>query len=191
MDPDKKTQIEAQIKAQSGAQSRAQSGVQVGALIFNKASTKIPAEYSNYSNVFSAKNSAELPENTGMNEHAIKQEKDKQPLFGPIYSLGPVELETLKIYIETNLANGFIRPFKSLAGASILFNQKPDGSLYLCVNYRGLNNIPIKNQYPLSLIREFLDWLSRARQFTQLDLINAYHQMRICDGDKRKTAFRT
>ena len=50
-----------------------------------------------------------------MNEHAIKLEKDKQLLFGPIYSLGPVELETLKTYIKTNLANGFIQPFKSPA----------------------------------------------------------------------------
>ena len=92
-------------------------------------------EYSDYSDVFLAENVAELPENTGMNEHAIKLEEGKQPPFGPIYSLGPVELETLKTYIKTNLANGFIRPFMSPAGALILFNQKPDGSLRLCVDY--------------------------------------------------------
>ena len=80
-----------------------------------------------------------------MNEHAIELEEDKQLPFGPIYSLGPVELETLKTYIETNLANGFIRPSKSPAGALILFNQKPDGSFRLCVDYWGLNNITIKN----------------------------------------------
>ena len=80
-----------------------------------------------------------------MNEHLIKLEEDKQPSFGPIYSLGPVELETLKTYIKTNLANGFIRPSKFLAGAPILFNQKPDGSLRLCMDYWGLNNITIKN----------------------------------------------
>ena len=105
MDPDRKTQI----KAQSGAQS----GVQVGTLIFNEALTKVPAEYSDYSNIFLAENVAELPENTGINKHAIKLEESKQPVFGPIYSLCPVELETLKIYIETNLANGFIRSSKS------------------------------------------------------------------------------
>ena len=87
----------------------------------------------------------ELPENTGMNKYAIELEKSKQPLFRPIYSLGPVELETLKTYIETNLANGFILPSKSPAGASILFDRKPDGSLRLCVDYRGLNNITINN----------------------------------------------
>ena len=78
MDPDRKAQIEAQ------------SGAQVGALLFNEAPTKVLAEYFDYSDVFSAENVAELLENTGINEHAIKLEQGKQPPFGPIYSLGPV-----------------------------------------------------------------------------------------------------
>ena len=97
----------------------------------------------------------------------------------------------LKTYIKTNLANGFIRPSKSPAGAPILFDKKPDGSLRLCVDYRGLNNITIKNRYPLPLIGESLNRLGRARRFTQLDLTNAYHWMRIREGDERKTAFWT
>ena len=80
-----------------------------------------------------------------MNEYAIKLEKGKQPPFGPIYSLDPVKLETLKIYIETNLANGFIRPFKSPAKVPIFFDQKSDKSLRLFVDYWGLNHITIKN----------------------------------------------
>ena len=92
-----------------------------------------------------------------MNEHAIKLEKSKQLLFEPIYSLGPVELETLKIYIKTNLTNGFIRPSKSPTGALIFFDRKPHRSLCLCVDYRGLNNIIIKNRYLLPLLRESLD----------------------------------
>ena len=80
--------------------------------ITNEAFTEILAKYFNYSNVFSAENKAKFLENTGINEHAIKLEEGKQPLFGPIYSLGSVELETLKTYIKTNLANGFIRPSK-------------------------------------------------------------------------------
>ena len=132
-----------------------------------------------------------LPEHTEINTHAIELEEGKQPPYRPIYSLGPVELETLKTYIETNLANGFIRFSKSLAGAPILFDQKPDGSLRLCVDYRGLNNLTIKNRYPLPLIGESLDWLGRAKRFTQLDLTSAYHQIRIKEGDEWKTAFRT
>ena len=87
----------------------------------------------------------ELPENTGINEYAIKLEKSKQPPFGSIYSLGPVKLETLKTYIKTNLVNGFIRPSKSLAGALILFDKKPDKNFHFCVDYWGLNNLIIKN----------------------------------------------
>ena len=107
-----------------------------------------------------------LPENTDINEHIIKFGEGKQPPYGPIFSLKPVELETLKTYITTNLKTRFIRPFKSLADALILFDKKPNSSLWLCVNYQGLNILTIKNQYPLPLIGEVLDWLSRAKQFT-------------------------
>ena len=182
---------QAQIEAEAHINAQDQSRAQVGALIFNETPTEVPAEYSDYSDVFLAENVAELPENTGINEHAIKLKEDKQPPFGPIYSLGPVELEMLKTYIETNLANGFIRPSKSPIGTSILFDRKPDGSLRLCMDYRGLNNITIKNRYPLPLIGESLDRLGRAKRFTQLDLTNAYHRMRICEGDKWMTILRT
>ena len=90
----------------------------------------------------------------------------------------------LKTYIEINLANGFIKPSKSPAGAPILFIRKKDDSLRLCVDYRGLNNLTIKNRYLLSLIGESLDRLGRAKRFTQLDLTNAYHQMQIREGDE-------
>ena len=116
---------------------------------------------------------------------------DRQPPYGPIYSLGPVELETLKTYIETNLKNSFIRPSKSPAGASIFFDKKSNVSLRLCVDYWGLNNFTIKNQSPLPLVGESLDRLRQARRFTQLNLTSAYHRMRICEGDESKTAFRT
>ena len=89
-----------------------------------------------------------------------------------------------------NLANSFIRPFKSPARASILFNQKPDKSLRLCVNYSHLNIIIIKNQYPLSLISKSLNFIDRVKRFTKLDLTNAYQKMRICESEEWKTTFR-
>ena len=106
---------------------------------------KIPDKYSDFTDVFSEEKTLVLLERTEFNEHAIDLEDSKQPPYGPIYSLGPVELETLKTYIETHLKTGFIQPSKSLAGAPILFDKKPDGSLRLCVDYRGLNNLTIKN----------------------------------------------
>ena len=108
---------------------------QVGALLFHKALTEVPAEYSNYSNVFSAENATELLENTGINKHAIKLKENKQLSFGLIYNLGQIELEMLKPYIKTNLANGFIRPSKFPANAFILFDWKLNGSFNLCVDY--------------------------------------------------------
>ena len=150
----------------------------------NKASTLIPTEYSDFADVFSPELASELPEHTGINDHAIELVDDRQPPYGPIYSLGPVELETLKTYIETNLKNGFIRPSKSPARAPILFDKKLDRSLRFCVDYRGLNNLTIKNQYPLPLVEESLDQLGRAWHFPQLDLTSAYHLMKICEGDE-------
>ena len=132
---------------------------QVGVPLFNKAPNEVPAEYSNYSNVFSVQYAVELLENTEMNKHTIKLEEGKLPLFGPIYSLGPVELEILKTYIEIYPANGFIWPFKSPVRAPILFNKKPDRSLRFYIDYQDFNNLTIKNQYLLSLIDKSLDQL--------------------------------
>ena len=152
---------------------------------------RIPDEYSDFADVFLEEKALVLPERTELNEHAIDLEDGKQAPYGPIYSLGPMELETLKTCIETHLKTGFIQPSKSLDGAPIFFDKKLDGSFRLCVDYRGLNNLTIKNRYPLPLIGESLDRLGQAKRFTQLDLTSAYHRMRIKEGDKWKTAFRT
>ena len=109
---------------------------QVSGLIAEEVSTKVPAKYSNFADVFSPDLASELLEHIGINDHAIKLvERCQQPSYGPIYSLRPVELETLKAYIETNLANGFIRPSKSPASAPILFDRKSNASFRLGVNY--------------------------------------------------------
>ena len=118
---------------------------------------KILDKYSDFIDVFSEEKALVLPKRTNINKHVIKLEDGKQPSYGPIYSLGPVELEILKTYIETHLKTGFIRPSKSPAGAFILFNKKSDGSFCLCVDYRGLNNLTIKNQYLLPLMSKSLD----------------------------------
>ncbi len=130
---------------------------QIAHLKADEAPTKVPKEYTDFANIFSPKLAAELPEHTGINDHALELVDDRQPPYGSIYNLGPVELETLKAYIENNLASSFIRPSKSPAGAPIFFDKKPDGSLRLCMDYRGLNNLTIKNRYPLPLVGESLN----------------------------------
>ena len=120
---------------------------QISGLIVEEAATKLLAEYSDFADVFSPDLASELTERTGINDHTIELVDGQQPPYGPIYSLKPVELETLKAYIETNLTNGFIRLSKAPAGAPILFDRKSDGFLRLCVDYRGLNNLTIKNRF--------------------------------------------
>ena len=95
----------------------------------------VPAEYSDFADVFLEKLANILPEQIEINEHTIKLENGKQLPYEHIYSLGPVELKTLKTYIKTNLVNGFIRALKSPVGAPILFVRKPNSSFYLYINY--------------------------------------------------------
>ena len=153
-------------------------------MIVKEASTKVPAEYSNFADVFFPDLASKLTEHTKINDHAIEQVDSQQLSYGPIYSLWPVELETMKTYIEINLANGFIISSKSPADALILFDRKSNGSLRLCVHYQGLNKLTMKNRYLLPVIGELLDRLERAKRFTQLDLTNVYHRMIIRNEDK-------
>ena len=142
------------------------------------------AKYSDFANMFSEESTNVLSEQTKANKHTIKFEEGKQLSYEPIYRLEPVELKTFKTYIETNLANGFIKASKSPARAPILFVRKANSSFCLCINYQGLNNLIIKNWYLLPLISKSLDRLSQAKLFTQLDLMSAYHKMRIKEGEE-------
>ena len=100
------------------------------------------------------------------------------------------KLAEMKTYIRDNTANGFIRPSKSPTAAPVMFVPRPDGKLRLVVDYRGLNKVTVKNRFPLPLILEMLDRLHLAKVFTKIDLRNAYHQVRVREGDEWKTTFR-
>ena len=107
---------------------------QIAYLKADEAPTEVPSKYADFADFFSPKLAAKLSEH-GISNHAIELMDDRQPPYDLIYSLGPVELKTLKAYIKNNLANGFIRPSKFPAGTPILFDKKLDGSLRLCVDY--------------------------------------------------------
>ncbi len=121
----------------------------------------------------------------------IELQEDAQAPFGLIYSLSQNELAALRDYLDENLAKNFIQHSKSPARAPILFVKKQDGSLRMCVDYRGLNKVTIKNRYPLPLISRLLDQLDQAKIYTKLDLRGAYNLVRIKEGDERKMTFRT
>ncbi|KAI1006053.1 hypothetical protein K3495_g2163 [Podosphaera aphanis] len=101
------------------------------------------------------------------------------------------ELVALREWLQNNLSKGFIRASSSPAASPVLFVKKSDGSLRLCMDYRALNTITVKNCYPIPLISETLDRLSKARYFTKLDVISAFNRIRIAKGDEWKMAFRT
>jgi len=94
-------------------------------------------------------------------------------------------------YIEASLKTGLIRPSSSPAGAGIFFVKKNYGTLRPCIDYSPLNNITIKNRYPLPLMSSVFDQLQQAQVFTKLDLRNAYHLVCIREGDEWKTGFNT
>jgi hypothetical protein len=100
------------------------------------------------------------------------------------------ELKELKVQFEELLAKGYIKPSKSPYGAPVLFVHKKDETLRMCVDYRALNKVTVKNRYPLPRIDDLFDQLSGAKVFSKIDLRSGYNQIRIAQGDEEKTAYR-
>jgi hypothetical protein len=151
---------------------------------------RIPPEYEDLKEVFSMTGAPAVPEH-GPQDLTIDLVEGKKPPWGPIYNLTANKLETLRDYLDENLARCWIRPSTSSAGATVFFIPKKDGSLQLCVDYRGLNQILRKNRYPLPLISEAIDRLSGTKFYTKLDIRDDYHRVRVAEGEEWKTAFRT
>jgi hypothetical protein len=107
------------------------------------------------------------------------------------YRMSPTELDELKKQLNDLITHGFIRVSKSPYGAPVLFVKKKDGSIRMCIDYRALNKITIKNKYPLPRVDELFDRLLGSKYFSKIDLRSGYHQVRIADEDVYKTAFRT
>jgi hypothetical protein len=150
----------------------------------------IPPEYENLKEVFS-KIKAQAVAEHGPHDLMIDLVEGKEPPWGPIYNLWVKELETLREYLDENLARNRIRPSTLSAGTLVFFLPKKDGSLRLCMDYRGLNQITRKNHYPLPLISKAIDRLSSTRFYTKHDIRDAYYQVRVTEGEEWKTAFST
>ncbi|KAA8495185.1 Transposon Ty3-I Gag-Pol polyprotein [Porphyridium purpureum] len=131
-----------------------------------------------------------LPPDRKVN-HTIKLKDEKPVRVGRVYRLSPSELEALRESLNDLLKRGFIRPSRSPFGAPVLFVKKKDGSLRMCVDYRALNDVTIKDRYPLPNMEEMLDQLRHAKYFSKLDLFSGYHQILVEPDDVKKTAFQT
>ncbi|KAJ9504784.1 hypothetical protein QJQ45_007336 [Haematococcus lacustris] len=123
--------------------------------------------------------------------HTIPLVPDARPPVTPMYRLSKPEQEELKKQIQDYLSKGMIEPSSSPYAAPILFVQKKSGELRMCIDYRQLNKLTLRDQYPLPRIDDLFDRLSGCSVFSSLDLQAGYHQIRITPEDVPKTAFRT
>ena len=113
------------------------------------------------------------------------------PLAKSPYRLAPAEMQELSSQLSELLDKGFIRPSYSPWGAPVLFVKKKDGSFRMCIDYRELNKLTVKNRYPLPRIDDLFDQLQGASYFSKIDLRSGYHQLKVREEDIPKTAFRT
>ena len=150
----------------------------------------VPAEYRDFSDVFSKTSFDELPPRKPW-DHAIELKPGSEPKFCKIYPMNLDEQAQLDDFLAENLATGRIRPSKSPMAAPVFFIKKKEGALRLVQDYRALNSMTIKNKYPLPLISELINKLRGAKYFTALDVRWGYNNVRMKQGDEWKAAFRT
>ncbi|GJV26200.1 putative reverse transcriptase domain-containing protein [Tanacetum coccineum] len=124
-------------------------------------------------------------------EFTIELIPGTQPISKAPYRMAPVELKELKDQLQELLERGFIRPSVSPWGAPVLFVKKKDGSMSLCIDYRELTRITVRNRYPLPRIDDLFDQLQGAKFFSKIHLRSGYHQLRVKEQDVSKIAFRT
>ncbi|GJZ58361.1 putative reverse transcriptase domain-containing protein [Tanacetum coccineum] len=113
------------------------------------------------------------------------------PVARAPYRLAPSEMQELSDQLQELADRGFIRPSTSPWGAPVLFVKKKDGSFRMCIDYRELNKLTVKNRYPLPRIDDLFDQLQGSSVYSKIDLRSGYHQLRVRDEDIPKTAFRT
>lgn len=124
-------------------------------------------------------------------DHKIELVPGAEPPAKAPYCMDWTQLQELKKQLQELQEQGFIRPIKSPYGTPVLFVRKKDGSARMCMDYRALNKITIRNRYPVPLVDDLLDQLAGAKYFTRIDLRSGYHQICIAEEDIEKTAFRT
>ena len=149
----------------------------------------LPRLVCNYVNVFPDELPGLPPQRVV--DFGIELHPGTSPISMNPHRIAPVELQELRVKLQEQLNKGFIRPSTSPWGATNLFAKKKDKTLRLCIDYRLLNRVTIKNRYPLPRIDDLFDQLRGARVYSKIDLRTSYHQLRVRDTNIPKTAFRT
>ncbi|QRV83051.1 Transposon Tf2-1 polyprotein [Ceratobasidium sp. AG-Ba] len=154
------------------------------------ATSELPTKYSEFSKIFTEEEISPLPPHRPY-DCKITLKPDAVPRHGPIYSLGPREDEELRKTVTKQLEAGLIRPSKSPMASPVIFVKKKNGSLKMCIDYRKLNDMTVKNVYPLPRSSDLIEKLRGAKIFSKFDLKWGYNLVRIKEGDEWKTAFKT
>ena len=150
----------------------------------------VPPEYHDYLSIFSEEEAKALPPHRYV-DHAILLIKGGKPPFRRMYFMSDNDLKELKAWIEENLPKSFIRASSSSAASPIIIVQRPGSAPRVCVDYRALNDITIKDRHPLPRIEETLNQIRGVKYFTKIDLHRYFPQRRIQEGDEWKMAFRS
>ncbi len=124
-------------------------------------------------------------------DHVIEVMPGVAPPAKAPYRMSHEELKEFKVQLKELLVKGYIKLSKLPYGAPVLFVYKKDGTLRMCVDYKALNKVMVKNRYPLLRIDDLFDQLSGAKVFSRIDLHLGYYQIRIAEGDEEKTTCRT
>src|SRR6266581_606610 len=151
----------------------------------------IPAEYRQFAKVFSEEESKRYPPKRAW-DHAIKFKKDTpEAIDCKVYPINRNEDDAVRKFLHDELEKGYIRESKSPYASSFFFIRKKDGKMRPVQDYRKINAITIRNQYPLPLIADLIRDLSNAHIYTKLNVRWGYNNIRIREGDEKKAAFKT
>src|SRR5215212_6181886 len=154
----------------------------------NELAEKAESLLTEFADVFPEKIPAWLPPERVI-DHRIELEQGAMPTARPMYRMSQNELEELRAQLEELVESGYIQQSQSPYATPVIFVKKKDGSIRMCIDYRALNKITIKNKYLIPRIDDLFDQLNSAKVFSKIDLRSSYHQVRINPEDVEKTTF--
>jgi len=152
--------------------------------------SKLPKEFHDFAKAFQPADADKLPPHRPW-DHKIELIPGKQAPYAKNRPFTPIQLRCVKKWLDEMMDKGWIRESRSPAATPLLLAAKPGGGVRICHDYRGLNNVTVKNRYPIPLIKETLDALCRAKWYTKVDIVAAFNRIRIAEGHEWMTAFIT
>ncbi|KAM0691543.1 hypothetical protein Q7P36_007742 [Cladosporium allicinum] len=152
---------------------------------------KLPLEYHEFADVFKHKSEFTVLPHRPSIDHAINLKPGAKPPYKRGFAMNPTQLAAVKKCVDEGTGNDTVVPSNSPCASLVLLVKKPSGGICVCVDYRALNALTVKDRYPIPLIKETLERLSKAKFYTKLDIVAAFNNLCIREGDEWMTAFIT